>query len=81
MILEVMCGASLRKSRDMLEAAKMTDRDCTRACVKAVENMVWFRRGRLSTRTCPHSKKKLANLCNCIAPDRVDSAREVNRTH
>lgn len=47
MISDSMCGASHAKMMEMHKDAKMTDRDCTLACVKAGGKYVFVSEGKI----------------------------------
>lgn len=58
MISDSMCGASHAKMMEMHKDAKMTDRDCTLACVKAGGKFVFVSNGKVYN----ISNQKLAGL-------------------
>jgi len=58
MISDSMCGASHAKMMEMHKDAKMTDKDCTLACVKAGGKFVFVSNGKVYN----ISNQKLADL-------------------
>ena len=48
------------KLRDMHKEAKMTDCDCTRACVKGGQKYGFVSEGKVLNQTCPHCKREIS---------------------
>ncbi len=73
MISDSMCGASHAKMIEMHKEAKMTDKDCTLACVKAGGKFVFVSDGKIYN----ISNQKLADLTK-FAGQNVKLTGDVN---